>query len=122
MAARWKAFWKRLTRPLEKVSKPEGWSEVAVVQDSLAAGMLESALKAEGIPVMVQKPPVFSYTGSVGYHGLLVPADFEERARELLDAMEDAGQACEDLEGQAAEEEDVQEQEQEREGEDEDAL
>ena len=110
MKARWKTFWKRLTRPLEKVSKPEGWSEVAVVQDSLAAGMLESALKAEGIPVMVQKPPVFSYTGSVGYHGLLVPADMEERARELLDAMEDAGQA--------AEEEDVQRQELEQEGKD----
>lgn len=91
MGTRWKAFAKLLTRPFERVARPRGWAEVAVVADLFLAGMLESALKAEGIPVMVQKPPVFSYTGSGGFHGVLVPAGMEARALELLEGMREAG-------------------------------
>jgi hypothetical protein len=57
--------------------------------------MLESALKAEGIPVMVQRPPVFMYTGAGGQHGVLVPAEHREKALEILREIWDVG----DLEG-----------------------
>lgn len=96
LGTRWKAFARLLNKPLEKVAKPQGWAEVAVVPDLFSAGMLESALRSEGIPVMVQKPPFFSYTGSGGFHGVLVPAGMEAEARSLLECMRDPEEDAED--------------------------
>jgi len=68
-----------------EVYKPEGWVQVAVTQDSISAGMLESALKGAGITVLIQKPAGGSaYMGIGGIHGVLVPPGQEDEAREIL--------------------------------------
>ena len=63
---------------------PRGWVEVACAPNQIAAGMLESAVRAEGIPVMLRRPPVFVFTGSGGQHGVLVPEERAEEARVIL--------------------------------------
>lgn len=57
---------------------------MASAPDRISAGMLESALKAMGIPVMLNRPPVFPYLGIGGVHGVLVPEDRAAEAREVL--------------------------------------
>ncbi|GEM_PF-892638 len=64
--------------------KPEGWVEVATAPNQIAAGMLESALKAEVIPVIINRPWTFAITGGGGIHGIMVPEDRAEEAREIL--------------------------------------
>lgn len=63
---------------------PRGWVEVATAGNRMAAGMLESAVKAEGIPVMLRKPPLSVFTGAGGQHGVIVPEEHAEEAREIL--------------------------------------
>jgi hypothetical protein len=63
---------------------PQGWVEVATAPDQIAAGMLESVVKAEGIPVMLRRPAIFPYLGIGGQHGVLVPAEHADEAREIL--------------------------------------
>ena len=63
---------------------PEGWVEVATAPDQIAAGMLESALKGAGIPVMMNRPGAFAYLGVGGIHGVMVPEGRAEEAREIL--------------------------------------
>jgi hypothetical protein len=58
--------------------------EVACAPDQIAAGMLESALKAEDIPVILRRPGVFPYLGIGGQHGILVPEERAGEAREIL--------------------------------------
>jgi hypothetical protein len=45
--------------------------------------MLESAVKAEDIPVMLQSP-ISPYLGIGGQHVVLVPAEHADEAREIL--------------------------------------
>jgi hypothetical protein len=68
-----------------------GWEEVATAPNQIAAGMLESALKAEGIPVMMNRPMLFPYLGSGGIHGVMVPAQHAEEARVILREIWDIG-------------------------------
>ncbi len=67
-----------------RVGVPQDWVEVATAPDRISAGMLESALKAEEIPVMLNRPLVFPYLGIGGIHGVLVPADRAAEARDIL--------------------------------------
>jgi len=46
--------------------------------------MLEGALKEEGIPVILNRPPTFAYLGIGGIHGVMVPEDCVEAARDIL--------------------------------------
>lgn len=71
------------------MASPRGWVEVATAPDQIASGMLESALKAEEIPVIVRRPGAFAYTGIAGQHGIMVPEDSVEDAREILRDMWD---------------------------------
>ena len=86
-----KGLWRK--RP-KGPAVPEGWVEIAAAPNQMLAGMLEGALKEKGIPVIVDRPGAFAYTGSAGVHGILVPTDREEEARGLLseiwDVPEDA--------------------------------
>ncbi|MCJ7653659.1 MAG: DUF2007 domain-containing protein [Actinobacteria bacterium] len=75
-----KPWWKRSKAP----EVPGGWVEVAVAPNQMVAGMLEGAVKDIRIPVIVDRPGAFAYTGSGGVHGILVPGDREEEARSLL--------------------------------------
>ena len=63
---------------------PRGWVEVASAPDQISAGMLEGALKEEGIPVILNRPPTFAYLGIGGIHGVMVPEDCVEAARDIL--------------------------------------
>lgn len=63
---------------------PRDWEEVAVAPDRISAGMLESALKAAGIPVMLNRPPLFAYLGAGGVHGVMVPEGRAGEARGIL--------------------------------------
>jgi Putative prokaryotic signal transducing protein len=83
-----------LSRPQRKPSEPSpkrrkrsgvpvGWVEVAVAPDRIAGGMLESALKAEGIPVMLQNP-IMPILGTGGQHRVVVPAEHADQARAVL--------------------------------------
>jgi Putative prokaryotic signal transducing protein len=89
-----------LTRPPKKSSGPSpkrrdysgvpvGWVEVACTPDQISAGMLESALKAEEIPVILLRPGVFPYLGIGGQHGVLVPEERAGEARDILREMWD---------------------------------
>lgn len=71
---------------------PQGWVEIAAAGDQIAAGMLESALKAWGIPVMLRRPGAFAYTGIGGQHGVMVPEDRAGEAREILGSIWDVEQ------------------------------
>ena len=83
-----------MSRPPEKSSEPSpkrrkrtgvpvGWVEVATAPDRIAGGMLESAVKAEGIPVILQNP-IFPFLGIGGLHRVLVPAEHADEARAIL--------------------------------------
>lgn len=63
---------------------PQGWVEVASAPDQIAAGMLESAVRAESIPVILRRPGAFAYTGIGGQHGVMVPEERAEEARAIL--------------------------------------
>lgn len=79
-------------RPKSKgYAVPRGWVEVASAPNQIAAGMLEGLLKAEGIPVILNRPPTFAYLGVGGVHGVMVPSEREQEARELLSRMWDLG-------------------------------
>lgn len=67
----------------KRSSAPVGWVEVASAPDRIAGGMLESAVRAEGIPVILQNP-IFPYLGVGGQHGVLVPAECADEARAIL--------------------------------------
>lgn len=75
---------------------PVGWIEVASAPDQIAAGMLESALKAEEIPVIMRRPGAFPYLGIGGQHGVLVPAEHADEAREILKDIWDVPDQQED--------------------------
>lgn len=68
---------------------PGGWVNIADAPDQISAGMLESALKAEGIPVILNRPPVFAYLGIGGVHGVMVPEERADEAREILNDIWD---------------------------------
>ncbi len=63
---------------------PRGWVEVATASNQMAAGMLESAVRAQGIPVMLRRPPLSVFLGSGGQHGVIVPEEHAGEAREIL--------------------------------------
>jgi len=63
---------------------PCGWVEVASAPNQIAAGMLEGALKETGIPVIMNRLFVFPYFGIGGIHGVIVPEDRADEAREIL--------------------------------------
>jgi hypothetical protein len=62
---------------------PAGWVEVAVAPDRIAAGMLESAMKAEGIPVLLQSS-ISPIMGVGGQNRVQVPVEHEDEARAIL--------------------------------------
>lgn len=63
----------------------DGWVQVAVAPNEMVAGMLESKLKAEGIPA-IQKKLTFDYVaGAAGMRGILVEPEREKEAREVLE-------------------------------------
>lgn len=68
---------------------PQGWENVAYAPDRLAAGLLESALEAEGIPVIIHGPPGVAWLGIGGMHGVMVPEDRVPEAREILSVIWD---------------------------------
>lgn len=68
---------------------PREWAEVATAPNQIAAGMLESAVRAEGIPVMLRRPGASAYTGIGGQHGVLVPEERAEEARAILNEIWD---------------------------------
>lgn len=72
---------------LGKIAKPRGWVQVATAPDQISAGMLEGVLKNEGIPVIVQRPAFYAYTGIGGVHAILVPEDREKEARAMLEQV-----------------------------------
>jgi hypothetical protein len=73
-----------LLKRLKPVGKPKGWVEVASAPNQIAAGMLEGALKEADIPVILNRPPVFAYLGIGGVHGVMVPEDCADAARDIL--------------------------------------
>jgi hypothetical protein len=75
---------KPLKKRLKDSGVPRGWVEVASAGDQISAGMLEGALKEAGIPVILNRPPTFAYLGIGGVHGVMVPEDCVEQAREIL--------------------------------------
>jgi hypothetical protein len=73
-----------LPKPSMTQGKPFEWVEVASAPDRIAAGMLEGALKEEGIPVILQGPLSVAYLGVAGVHSVYVPEECAEKAREIL--------------------------------------
>lgn len=73
-----------LLKRLKPTGKPKGWVEVASAPNQIAAGMLEGALKEAGIPVILNRPAVFAYLGIGGVHGVMVPEEHAEEARDIL--------------------------------------
>jgi hypothetical protein len=67
--------------------KPE-WVVIETVHGELSANVLKSLLESEDIPVLLQaKSGASVYAFSVGKLGevkILVPSEFEEKARELI--------------------------------------
>lgn len=70
------------------MSDPRGPVVVYVSQGPLAAEVVRSKLQSEGIPAMLRYPSVGRVLGltvdGLGRVEVLVPAAFEERAREAL--------------------------------------
>lgn len=82
--------WKPRSRKRpEQAAVPAGWVEVATAPDLMSAGMLEGMLRAEDIPVMLNRPGVFPLLGSGGVHGVMVPEDRAADARKLLEGVWD---------------------------------
>lgn len=79
----WMERLQSLPRPFTP-GRSQGWVEVACAPDRIAGGMLESALKAEDIPVILQGPPFQYFGGVAGMHAVLVPAERADEAREIL--------------------------------------
>ena len=69
---------------LKTTGKPTGWVEVATAPNQVAAGMLEGALKEAEIPVILNRPATFAYLGIGGMHGVMVPGEHVEAAKEIL--------------------------------------
>lgn len=69
------------------ITRPRGWVRIASAPDRMAAGMVEGLLKGADIPVIMQRPAVFPYMGAGGEHVILVPADREQEAREVLEGI-----------------------------------
>lgn len=74
----------RRAGPFSTDGVPRDWVEVATAPDRISAGMLESALKGRGIPVILNRPPMFPYLGFAGVHGVMVPEERAAEAREIL--------------------------------------
>ena len=73
-----------LPKPSMTQGKPFEWVEVESAPDRIAAGMLEGALREEGIPVILQGPLSVAYMGVAGVHSVFVPEDCADKAREIL--------------------------------------
>jgi hypothetical protein len=62
---------------------------VHTVENRFEADLLTQALKQEGIPVLLRRFEETAYDGlfvmQMGWGALLVPADYEEEARRLID-------------------------------------
>jgi len=82
-------------------ARPRGWVDVATAPNAMIASVLEGVLKSAGIPVMVQKPSIFVYTGAGGTHSVLVPVENEEEARQALEDARAEAESDDEQEGES---------------------
>lgn len=65
------------------------WVRVTIAPNQVVGGMLEGALRAEGIPVLSKKIGLDFPTSPSNQCSILVPADRKEEARRLLESIWD---------------------------------
>ena len=74
------------TRPDEP--RETDWVRVVTAPNRMMAGLLEGALEEEGIPFYASTPGLQSiFTSAGNQQNILVPVEYEERARELLEGI-----------------------------------
>ena len=77
---------KRSKTQAERIA-PDGWSAVATAPNEMMAGMMEGALESEGVPYMDKKLGLDFPTSPTNMHAIIVPSQFEEKARSILEGI-----------------------------------
>lgn len=71
----------------DKWMVPHGWAQVAVAPNQIVAGMIEAALKEQGIPVLEKKVSFDYVAGIAGMRGIYVEPERLEEARVVVEQV-----------------------------------